>query len=203
MASRRFALLGPIALLFACGSTGALTPSDPAGAGGADSSAGGTGGDASSTGGAPGVGGSAQAGTTASAGKGGSGTGAAGSSAGGGSPFGGMTGTGGKGASAGAGPGTGGGPFGGGGAGSGGTSSGGTSSGGNIIPQTCAQAHDAIGCCGPDGQAYYCPPKTGVLNGGKPCTNGKTCGWDTTNLNYNCVVSPGKPPKSDPISCGP
>ena len=113
-----------------------------------------------------------------------------------------MTGTGGKGASGGTGaaPGTGGssGPFGGGGPGPGGSSS-----GGNIIPQTCAQAHDDIGCCGPDGQAYFCPPSTGMFNGGKQCKVGTTCGWDSSHQYYNCVASPGKPPASKPISCGP
>ncbi len=53
-----------------------------------------------------------------------------------------------------------------------------SSSGGGGVPTTCAQANHAIGCCGTDGNVYYC---TGSGSGGttvktKTCTSGTPCG---------------------------
>jgi hypothetical protein len=88
------------------------------------------------------------------------------------------------------------------GTGTGSGTSGGTSSGGSI-PTTCAEANDAIGCCGPNGNVYYC---TGSGAGGttvtaKTCSSGEVCGWDSTKGYYYCVTTPGTAPPGDPIAC--
>ena len=74
---------------------------------------------------------------------------------------------------------------------------------GGSVPTTCAEANNAIGCCGPDGKAYYC---TGSGTGGmtvkaKTCTTGTVCGWDTAKHYYYCVASPGTAPAGDPMTC--
>jgi hypothetical protein len=51
------------------------------------------------------------------------------------------------------------------------------------IPTTCAEADGEVGCCGPDGQNYYCGDGVTV------------CGWSSSEGYYDCVAPPAT---SDP-----
>lgn len=204
MSSLRCVPVVVVASFLACGGTGAVTPPDPTGAGG-DSSSGGQAGDGSTGGATTSTGGAGTAGTTggnATAGTsatGGKGTGAmgGGTAAGGSGPFGGSGPAGGAGGVSGTG---GSGPFGPG----GGTGTGGKASG-NIIPTSCSQAHDAAGCCGPDGKDYYCAAGSTTVTA-KSCKSGTKCGWSSSKSYYDCVSSGGgakDPSGANPITCGP
>jgi hypothetical protein len=78
------------------------------------------------------------------------------------------------------------------------TSEGGTGS----IPTTCAQAYNVTGCCGPNGDNYYCPSDGGALTK-TVCAAGKVCGWNASKKYYGCVTGPATtdPSGTNPIAC--
>jgi hypothetical protein len=61
------------------------------------------------------------------------------------------------------------------------------------IPTTCAEADGEVGCCGPDGQNYYCGD--GVTVTPVTCAVGTVCGWSSSEGYYDCVAPPAT---SDP-----
>jgi hypothetical protein len=74
--------------------------------------------------------------------------------------------------------------------------------GGGGTPTTCAQAYNVIGCCGANGDNYYCPADGGALTM-TACTAPKVCGWNATKGYYACVAAPGTadPSGTNPIAC--
>jgi hypothetical protein len=65
----------------------------------------------------------------------------------------------------------------------------------SAIPTTCTQADGEIGCCGPDGQNYYCGD--GVTVTPVMCAAGTVCGWSATEGYYDCVPPPSTSDPSD------
>jgi hypothetical protein len=84
--------------------------------------------------------------------------------------------------------------------GTGGSSGTGGATSGGTVPTSCAQAGGYAGCCSGD-TFYYCKGDAGVTP--KNCTNGQTCGWDTTKGYYGCVTPPGlaDPSGAHPLAC--
>jgi len=77
----------------------------------------------------------------------------------------------------------------------------GTDSGSAGIPTTCTQAYGTVGCCGPNGENYYCSASSSTVTS-KTCTGGKTCGWNSTDGYYACVTGGGPDPSGqNPIAC--
>lgn len=74
--------------------------------------------------------------------------------------------------------------------------------GAGSIPTTCAEADDTVGCCGPNGENYYCSTN-GTTVTAKQCTGGKVCGWNATSSYYGCVTGPASsdPSGTYPIAC--
>jgi hypothetical protein len=69
-------------------------------------------------------------------------------------------------------------------------------------PTTCAGANSGKGCCGADGNNYYCASGATTVTS-KTCTNGQVCGWSATKGYYTCVAAPGgaDPSGANPIAC--
>lgn len=80
---------------------------------------------------------------------------------------------------------------------------GGASPGGEV-PKTCDAAHGEVGCCGPDGNAYYYDGEIQVEN----CADdGKVCGWaegmEEGSGFYTCVDKTAADPSGVfPLACG-
>jgi hypothetical protein len=76
--------------------------------------------------------------------------------------------------------------------------------GGGGVPTTCAEANGEVGCCGPNGEAYYCATSSGTTVKSTACTGGKVCGWDASKMYYTCVSPPGggDPSGMEPMACG-
>jgi hypothetical protein len=77
-----------------------------------------------------------------------------------------------------------------------------TDGGGGSIPTTCAQAYDVVGCCGPNGDNYYCAADAGTVTM-KACSAAEVCGWNATKMYYGCVTGPSTsdPSGVNPIAC--
>jgi hypothetical protein len=69
----------------------------------------------------------------------------------------------------------------------------------STIPATCAEAHQATGCC-VGNVLYYC--NSGPLSK-KACTGAEVCGWRAGKSWYDCVAAPGVPDPSgaNPMAC--
>ena len=69
-------------------------------------------------------------------------------------------------------------------------------------PTTCSQANNFVGCCGANGDNYYCPADGGALTT-TACTSPKVCGWSATKKYYACVAAPGTadPSGTNPMAC--
>jgi hypothetical protein len=72
----------------------------------------------------------------------------------------------------------------------------------NQTPTTCAQADGVVGCCGPNGDVYYC------ASGNMPvvttsCGASKVCGWNASKSYYDCVAPPATadPSGTHPMAC--
>jgi hypothetical protein len=68
-------------------------------------------------------------------------------------------------------------------------------------PTTCGQANGTIGCCGANGELYYCSSSGSLKT--KQCLDGQACGWISTNGYYGCVEPPAMsdPSGANPIGC--
>ena len=84
------------------------------------------------------------------------------------------------------------------GAGGGGASGGGS---GPVVPTTCAEANDQIGCCSPDGSSAYFCDKSGKFTA-KSCSSGNDCGWVAASKFYNCGGNGADPSGAAPQVCG-
>jgi hypothetical protein len=84
------------------------------------------------------------------------------------------------------------------------TDSGGAGDGavGGGTPTTCAQAYGVVGCCGANGDNYYCKADAGTVTM-TACATGKVCGWNATDMYYGCVAPPATtdPSGTNPIAC--
>ena len=92
----------------------------------------------------------------------------------------------------------------------GGTTDGGTPTGGDAggatgggTPTTCAQADTTVGCCGANGDNYYCASATSTTVSKTACATGKVCGWSASKMYYECVsgTAEADPSGTYPIAC--
>ena len=83
----------------------------------------------------------------------------------------------------------------------GGTDSGGGTTGGGT-PTTCAEADTTIGCCGANGDNYYCGTGSSTVTK-TACTGTKVCGWSASKGYYTCVAGPAEadPSGTYPLAC--
>ncbi len=75
------------------------------------------------------------------------------------------------------------------------------SSGGT--PTTCAQANATIGCCGANGDNYYCATGSSTVKA-TACGAGKVCTWSASKGYYACATgttSAADPSGVNPIAC--
>jgi hypothetical protein len=70
------------------------------------------------------------------------------------------------------------------------------------VPATCGEVNGKVGCCGPDGNAYYCATASSTVKS-TSCTGGKVCGWNASRMYYSCVSPPSHADPSGvyPITC--
>jgi hypothetical protein len=69
----------------------------------------------------------------------------------------------------------------------------------SVIPTTCTEADNAVGCCAGN-VLYYCMTTTLAT---KTCTGSEVCGWDSSKGYYDCVAAPGgaDPSGTYPLAC--
>jgi hypothetical protein len=74
---------------------------------------------------------------------------------------------------------------------------------GGAIPTTCSEANGVVGCCGPNGESYYCATASSTTVKSAACTGGKVCGWNASKMYYSCVSPPATadPSGTEPIAC--
>ena len=72
-----------------------------------------------------------------------------------------------------------------------------TCGGSSAIPTTCTGARGKAGCCGSDGNDYYCA--SGTLKSSICGSMG--CGWNDTKGYYDCGFSGADPTGTHPIDC--